>query len=812
MALSAVDIKQLPAPKPDKYSTIQNLQRSQKIEALKDPHLDPAKIKDPYDALAHNFHVWTQVVQKIKADPTNTAWKNEDQIASNFYDHMILPAYAQAKLTPMDKSLWLKQAFNKAAEYNIDDAYESNFTHDLRHGWNEGLAATARGFGRVSTMIGNATDDIVQLWKNQSKFRALPDAERQAALQKPWHDQLADFHNEIVAVPHTEGLVSKGAKLQDANHQFWSDALPTREGFWNKATSTIAEGVANTPLFATLELGPEAVGTSLTARLMKTPVGKKIAGYLMAGSTGLAYGAATHKQSDPGEAWRDALGFTVFHGLFDVGGIGLKKLSDVAPEAWKPKISSETERLDLAQQGLVKDTSIELYDKHKTEVANNIAVTGVPGQQLIFRDALQHIDDMQHFTGMSHSDVVAWERNNLERDPARWAPVLSSAKFIRDWLGDRKLANLTPGEEKELGQKLAQLTYDSSSEIGSRVIDVEEHSEQKATSNLKQPSAVHTLQYYQKKATTELAKAPGAGTLVTPEQLQQYAEKLYAKDLQKATTKAERELTQDKVVNASRANRAVKQTPGFKIRSERTTNKYGEPSARYNIVPDYKVRLAEHSKNARQQGKSLADYFKDLDDKDFVDDINDYFYPKSLKKAEIFFEHQNTREGMQNPNFLSFMHNYISQMPKEFGQELESRLIDTMKVQSYMKGRSATDAQLSYYAKAMYNHVDNFLGSGRWPKEHNIFRTSNDNIFQTTPWQRELLIEKTLQEQKNLKSAFRGKARDLALSAHAALSKARMDEFDNAHIKRNSQDKIRTLDTQISNQITSTGKFDRWDF
>jgi hypothetical protein len=167
---------------------------------------------------------------------------------------------------------------------------------------------------------------------------------------------------------------------------------------------------------------------------------------------------------------------------------------------------------------------------------------------------------------------------------------------------------------------------------------------------------------------------------------------------------------------------------------------------------------------------------------------------------------------MQNPNFLAFMHNYISQMPREFGEELESRLTDTMKAQAYMKGRAATEPQLTYYAKSMYNHVDNFLGSGRWPKEHNIFRSSNDNIFETTPWQRELLIERGLNEVKQLKSAFRGKARDLALKTHAALFKERMTEFDNASMKRNSQDKLREIGDKIADDITSTGKFDRWNF
>jgi hypothetical protein len=169
---------------------------------------------------------------------------------------------------------------------------------------------------------------------------------------------------------------------------------------------------------------------------------------------------------------------------------------------------------------------------------------------------------------------------------------------------------------------------------------------------------------------------------------------------------------------------------------------------------------------------------------------------------------------MQNPNFLGFMYNYLNQMPKEFGQELEQRFLDTVKAQKYMNGRKPVEPQLLYYAKAMYNHVDNFLGSGRWPAESNLFRSSNEKMWQTTQWQRQLLVEKSLQEQKNLKDMFSGdkKALKAALATHAALSKMRLSEFDKASMKRGSQDTIKEYDDKIADLITQTGDYDRWQF
>lgn len=570
-------------------------------------------------------------------------------------------------------------------------------------------------------------------------------------------------------------------------------------------------------MFAALDLGGAAIeGTGLTARLSTTPAGRKLVGYLTAGAEGLAYGMAVRKQNDPGEALRDAIGFTVFHGLFDVGGMGLKKLMDVAPSEMKAKLQRKSEILDLAKQGNRPATPVEVYDDHKTETANNLMAVGVAGQRAIHVDALHHIAETEN---MTREEARAHESQLLKDDPARWAPVLSAAKFVRSLLGDKKLSEIEPGSEDEkfLSSRMAQLVVDSASEMNTRVSGMSEASEAKAQKNLAAPGAKNTLAYYMEREKAKLAATPGASAMVTPEMLKKAAEKAYAKDLQSSAEIAEEEANSDpttKAQNTAKREKPPKAARSLMVRSERTTNKYGEPAVRYSVVPEYKVALRQYAQAAKAKGQTLRQFFTDMSDEDFERDLSAHFYPKALRGAEIFFEHQNTREGMQNPNFLGFMYNYISQMPKEFGQELESRFLDTVKAQKFMSGRTPTEPQLSYYAKSMYNHVDNFLGSGRWPKETNIFRTSNESMWKTTPWQRQLLVEKTLQEQLNLKDMFSGdkKATSLALKTHAALSRLRMSEFDQASVKRNSQDVIRDYDDQIANLQTGTKAYERWQF
>jgi flagellar capping protein FliD len=114
----------------------------------------------------------------------------------------------------------------------------------------------------------------------------------------------------------------------------------------------------------------------------------------------------------------------------------------------------------------------------------------------------------------------------------------------------------------------------------------------------------------------------------------------------------------------------------------------------------------------------------------------------------------------------------------------------------------------------MYNHVDNFLGSGRWPAEHNIFRSSQANLWKPTVWQRQLLVEKMMQEEKNIRDMFSTNKAGLraALSTYRDLALKRMQMFDKADKNLKSQEKIQDLDTGISDVITQSGDYERIPF
>jgi hypothetical protein len=761
------------------------MEKQQKIDALKNPNLNPYNLSSAYDGLANSMHRWTVVAKD--AQGAKYTPDQEQKIASNYYDKMIAPLYGKLGIAPMDKALWMKQAYKEALNYNIEDSYNNNIIHQMRHGFDSGIAATARAYGTATDILGN----LVDIKFNTSGIL------KDSALQR-------------------------GARIQDQNHQFWADALPDRDGWFNHATSLVTEQAAQLPLYAAMSLSGGLTEGNLTKGLMASPIGKKVLGYLMAGGEGLAYGTLTRPQEDKGQAWRDAVGFAVFHGLFHVGGAATKKLIDIVPtdSNLMDRLKAKQDKYELAQKGLREATPTERYAAHTKEISNNLAVMGIPGQQKVFNDALTHISDMEG-RGWTTQQVKDHEQALLSKDPARFSPMLSAASFIRSNLSlmGKRLSELEEGspEAKSLVTKMAKLIDDAGMKMNTNVHKIEEITGQEVAAQVKESSAKPTMDMYRAKVIAQVAKDnPTAAKMLKPEEIDKLATIQMTKDSVRAARLAEKKLGQapvEKVDSAAKKNKALP-PPEMKTRSERKMDKYGQPSASFSITPSYKVPLKNYMKEASAKGQSLKEFFEDMADEDFASDVSEHFYPKALKDAGVYFEKQNTKEGIQNPNFLAFMYNYLDKMPKEFGQALEGRLVESMKVQKYMSGRTPSEAQLMYYAKSMYNHMDNFLSSGRWPKESNIFRSTQADMWNPTKWQRQLLRERSIQEKKNIKDMFSSDpaAQRAALTAHKLFSDQRMTEFDKADKKPATQDKILELSEKIADIEVSSGDRERIPF
>jgi hypothetical protein len=855
MHLGFVDVPKIPLyPQEDKYTSINKMEKAKKVEALKDPQLTPSKITNGYDSVAHAMWLWTQVGTKTR----NDIHIDNTQVADNFYKHVLGPAMKKAGVQPMSPELWRKKAYdNDTLDYKIEDAYGNDWINSVKHGWNTALVGAASDTSHMVSMVGGAFDNVVAQYKKEAAWRAQSDTVRAVELRYPnadpvaaarirgdsgasalnWMQRTKEIDSQLAAknADRGNGLVQRGAVYQEAQHQFWADAMPTHSGALNKATSFVVEQAGTVPAFAAIELGGisfEAVGagTGFTAKLSETPAGRRMIGYLTAGAEGTAYGILTKPQDNPAQHLRDGLDFMVFHGLFDVAGMGTRKLIDMIPTDSK-RFEAMKRRQDAVVLSWEKNqrlaTPVEKYDAHVGRASNAITAVGMTGLRSMSVDGLAHL---QKTEGMSVEERAAYEKKLMTEHPdgaARWVGPIATANFVRDLIGDKKLSDLTPEEEKTIDSRLTKLSLDAAGKINTKV-NLKPEFEVKAETNLKQPSAKHTLDYYVKQIRADLAKDPGAAALLSPEQIQKAAQKKYAADLEKAAQEAEAQTGTPKIVKAQEVGKRIKTPPAMKTRTERTVSK-GSVTVRYDKSPDFNVYMSDARKQAKSSGKSLTDFFKDMDERDFMEDVAQHFYPDSLRTAGVWFEgvgkygadrklvqaaSKQPFSGASNPNFLAFMHNYAKQMPKEFAEALKEHLINTTKVQKNMNGRRLTDPQITYFAKSMYNHVDNFLGSGRWPKESNIFKSSQKNMWDSTEWQRDLLMEKVIQEQKNLLSAFSGdkKSQAIALATHAKFSGLRLKAFDLGASDLISVDAVRYFDDKIEDLQTKTGEFERWNF
>jgi hypothetical protein len=104
-----------------KYASFNSMQRTQKVEALKDLSLNPFLIPDPYDASNNVLQRWKTIASSKEAQVATP--EQRAQAADNFYEKQILPLYAEMNKqygAPIpDKSNWRDNAYTSALSGRI---------------------------------------------------------------------------------------------------------------------------------------------------------------------------------------------------------------------------------------------------------------------------------------------------------------------------------------------------------------------------------------------------------------------------------------------------------------------------------------------------------------------------------------------------------------------------------------------------------------------------------------------------------------------------------------------------------------------
>jgi hypothetical protein len=205
--------------------------------------------------------------------------------------------------------------------------------------------------------------------------------------------------------------------------------------------------------------------------------------------------------------------------------------------------------------------------------------------------------------------------------------------------------------------------------------------------------------------------------------------------------------------------------PTLETHSSYRENVKGEPSYRLSIQKVWKAfsdNVAGSFKKVKAGGYGkdfnayVKEHLQDLSDKDFSDFLHN-FLPPQLRDSGAFFERAARGE---NPNLMGFMYNYIRMLPKPLVEELRNRLMESAKIALAMpKNHMMTEGQLQFYARVLYNHVDNLVGSARFAEggakgEKNIFKSTAPEMIKKTKWMDDSLVERKEKDETDVKRMF----------------------------------------------------------
>ena len=770
-----------------KYYSFDSADHTAKLEKLKDLKLNPYLLSSGYDGLTNSLQRWKTIAtssEALKATP-----EQKRIAAENYYDKMLVPMYQKMGAEPINKKVWMEQAYDNALKWDMDKAYESH--------WRTGLY---QGFINYEKMGTFALKSLAGVGKS-----LIVDTRSMMGLDTP--KEVKEGTPETYPIT---GFMLQSLKRTLSHDTFWHDINPdqtTGDG----VKSFVVEQAMMLPLYATVGKftggflgGLTSEEANTTKNLLATKGGKRVVNMLVNGAEGAAYGLALRDEGDKQNAWKDAVMQAVIGTVFHAAGEKLQFKS--------PKVERD---IELGKKGYRLASIEELEHELMKSSAGVQAAGGWPLKLESAREAFLHV---RHTEGMEPAYVENMVRDNLTRDKARYNDVYITAAYIRKWLGERKLSSLPENEMGELMDNLhgiftkaadrtAELVPEHQEINGAKAVEIVQKTKSGAK-NIARIIANHK------------ADDAEVGIKRSEEEYQKIALAQIAKSNAKAAGKASVEQTTqpvsdviDIVQKGQKLKKAKIEDPGFlKIRSSYRTNKGGEPAVSYSANMSWAVhaRKAVTKAGFNWDSKGVQAWLDGLSSEDFTKDLHDFWFPEELKNEGIYFEGGRT----ENPNFLAFMRNYADEMPKEYAQRLDEELQDTKKVENFFVKHVPIEDQLDYYAKGMYNHVSDFMASERFKKPNakgetrNVYRTTYANLKDPSRHQIKMHKEVVQAEQDIIRGMFKGKqgASNAAIHAYNLLAGKRAEAFMSGN-----QDTRREVQKQIDDKILeySKGKYVR---
>ena len=95
-----------------KYYSFDSADHTAKLEKLKDLKLNPYLLSSGYDGLTNSLQRWKTIAtssEALKATP-----EQKRIAAENYYDKMLVPMYQKMGAEPINKKVWMEQAYDNA--------------------------------------------------------------------------------------------------------------------------------------------------------------------------------------------------------------------------------------------------------------------------------------------------------------------------------------------------------------------------------------------------------------------------------------------------------------------------------------------------------------------------------------------------------------------------------------------------------------------------------------------------------------------------------------------------------------------------
>jgi hypothetical protein len=347
--------------------------------------------------------------------------------------------------------------------------------------------------------------------------------------------------------------------------------------------------------------------------------------------------------------------------------------------------------------------------------------------------------------------------------------MLDAVARIRSAIGDKALGSLSKAEKSAVLVQLQTLTENASKRMLKYLPNLQAALRRRVTSLPNDKIDMTLVQHL-------LPDIMRANPNASQDQIIEAVKNKLADTLVEAHKYADEQITSDPQGEALKTEILrkdfVRKNPapvGWQETTRRTLSKKGEPGVSYSYSPAWLVYAKNAFKTAGKKwtNAEIDAWVKDLSDDDFAADIHAFFLPKFLKDIDLRFEKGNVKGGYDYSNLYAFAMNFKNIIPKQYAERLEEEIMHSPKMSGFYdqinEDKSLTPEQkkqlsLSVVRKqslAMWNHVDNFLNSGHFPKETHIYRSTQSDMNDPTIWQKQLFNEREAYENKIIDSMFK---------------------------------------------------------